>query len=260
MNDKWTDAEGYESYVGRWSRVIAPSFLQWLAVPPGSRWLDVGCGTGALATAIIGNAQPRAVSCLDSSEPYLAHAAAWQSDDRVTFDTGDATALPYSDRAFDAVVSGLLLNFVDADTSVAEQRRVAGDPGLVGAYVWDYAREYELVRYFWDSAVEVDPAAVEHDPGRRFPLCEPEALATLFRRHGLRNVRTTRLIGIASFATFAEYWQTLEVRQGSLAEYLSASDPTTRGAIRAQLERAVPHQPSGELQLRLSAVAVVGTR
>jgi SAM-dependent methyltransferase len=246
--------------VGRWSRVIAPSFLQWLAVPAGARWLDVGCGTGALTNAIIGEAQPSSLSCVDSSAPYLAHATAGRWDERVTFDTGDATALPYSDRAFDAVVSGLLLNFVDADASVAEQRRVVRDKGLVGAYVWDYAGEYELVRYFWDSAAAVDPAAAAHDPGLRFPLCEPHALAALFRRHGLRNISTTRLIGIASFANFLEYWQTLDVRQGSLAEYLSAIDATTRGAIRSRLEEAVPRRPSGGLQLKLSAVAVVGSR
>jgi SAM-dependent methyltransferase len=259
VSSKWTDAVGYESYVGRWSRIIAPSFLQWFAAPAGSRWLDVGCGTGALTNAIIGNAQPVSLNCLDSSEAYLLHATEGLSDERITFDTGDATALPYPDHTFDAVVSGLLLNFVDSDTSVAEQRRVAAVDGLVGAYVWDYGGDYELIRYFWSSAAEVDPTAVQHDPGLRFPLCEPDALSKLFRRHGLRNVRSTRLTANAFFPSFSAYWRTLDVRQGSLAEYLSAIDETTRSSIRARLEQAVPRRPTGELQLKLSAVAVVGT-
>jgi 2-polyprenyl-3-methyl-5-hydroxy-6-metoxy-1,4-benzoquinol methylase len=47
--DAWTSGDAYEPYVGRWSRLVAREFLEWLAVPPGGRWLDVGCGTGALA-------------------------------------------------------------------------------------------------------------------------------------------------------------------------------------------------------------------
>lgn len=34
----------YEPYVGRWSRRVAQEFLNWLAVPPGSRWLDAEQG------------------------------------------------------------------------------------------------------------------------------------------------------------------------------------------------------------------------
>ncbi len=34
--------------MGRWSRLIARVFLDWLAPPPAIRWLDFGCGTGAL--------------------------------------------------------------------------------------------------------------------------------------------------------------------------------------------------------------------
>lgn len=42
--DRWDSADAYEPYVGRWSRLVGREFVQWLAVPPGSRWLDVGCG------------------------------------------------------------------------------------------------------------------------------------------------------------------------------------------------------------------------
>lgn len=258
MSPKWTDAVGYESYVGRWSRVIAPSFLQWLGAPSGSRWLDVGCGTGALASAIIANSRPASLTCLDNSQAYLLHATDRLSDELVAFDTGDAAALPYPEGSFDVVVSGLLLNFVDAGACVAEQRRVAAANGLVGAYVWDYGGEYELVRCFWDSARDVDSNAAEHDPGLRFPLCRTEALSGLFSASRLRNVRSARLIATATFLDFDEYWQALDVRQGSLAEYLSSIDEATRRAVRARLEERVPRQPTGGLQLKLSAIAVVG--
>ena len=46
-SDVWASGAAYEPYVGRWSRLVAREFLNWLAVPARGRWLDVGCGTGA---------------------------------------------------------------------------------------------------------------------------------------------------------------------------------------------------------------------
>ena len=51
--DTWERGDPYERYVGRWSRKVAPLFLDWLDVPAGRRWLDIGCGTGALCAAIV---------------------------------------------------------------------------------------------------------------------------------------------------------------------------------------------------------------
>ena len=49
----WDAGAAYEPYVGRWSRLVAREFLRWLDVPPSRRWLDVGCGTGALTEMIV---------------------------------------------------------------------------------------------------------------------------------------------------------------------------------------------------------------
>jgi cyclopropane fatty-acyl-phospholipid synthase-like methyltransferase len=68
----WNDAAGYERYVGHWSRAIAPRVLAWLALPPGLKWLDVACGTGALTSAILANYNPAEVVGLDASANYLA--------------------------------------------------------------------------------------------------------------------------------------------------------------------------------------------
>jgi len=35
-------APGCDAFMGRWSRKLAPQFAAWLAVPPQSRWLNVG--------------------------------------------------------------------------------------------------------------------------------------------------------------------------------------------------------------------------
>lgn len=47
--------------MGRWSHRVALLFLAWLRVPTYKRWLDVGCGTGALCTAILESYSPAAV-------------------------------------------------------------------------------------------------------------------------------------------------------------------------------------------------------
>lgn len=65
--DPWVAGSGYENYMGRWSRRLAPQLVRWAGVPPGRRWLDVGCGTGALSAAILADAAPAALTGIDPS-------------------------------------------------------------------------------------------------------------------------------------------------------------------------------------------------
>ena len=71
-HDAWAAGDRYEAYMGRWSRQIAPGFVGWLAAPTGLDWLDVGCGTGALSSAILARAAPRSLLSLDPSEDFVA--------------------------------------------------------------------------------------------------------------------------------------------------------------------------------------------
>src|SRR5690242_10409789 len=102
--DTWERANPYERYIGRWSRGIAPQFLAWLNVAPGARWVDVGCGTGALSAAILGACAPRSVMGIDPSKGFLALARE-SLGDRATFAVGDASAIPLADDACDVLVS-----------------------------------------------------------------------------------------------------------------------------------------------------------
>ena len=160
----WRNAGAYEAYMGRWSRQIAEVVLAWLRPPPDGSWLDVGCGTGALSESILREAAPAEVVGVDPSDGFVAHAREHVRDGRVRFEVGDAQALPFEDGEFDAVVSGLVLNFIpDSERGVAEMTRVARPDGVVAAYVWDYAGEMQLMRHFWDAAAALDPTAVELD-------------------------------------------------------------------------------------------------
>src|SRR5512145_2376455 len=179
VSDTWERGSPYEQYVGRWSRRVAPLFLSWLSIPAGRKWLDVGCGTGALCAAIVDRCSPASVAGVEPSEGFL-KTAKENLADRAALHQGSASAIPLGDASVDVVVSGLVLNFVpDQRAALAEMARVAAQGGTIGAYVWDYAGKMELMRYFWDAAVELDPNAAKLDEGRRFPLCRPQALKEL---------------------------------------------------------------------------------
>ncbi len=205
FSDTWERGDPYERYVGRWSRRVAPRFLSWLALAPGQRWLDVGCGTGALCAAIADHCSPASLAGAEPSEGFL-KTAKQNLGNRADLRSGSATALPFDDGAFDAVVSGLVLNFVpDPRAALVEMARVARPGGTLAAYVWDYAGKMELMRAFWDAAAALDPAARALDEGVRFPLCRPEALAQLFSSAGLQEVATTALDVPTPFASFDDY-------------------------------------------------------
>lgn len=166
--DVWTAGERYEPYVGRWSRLVAKELLRRLVLPPGREWLDVGCGTGALTATILEEAAPRAIKAIDALSGYIEYARAQVADPRVSFEVADAQSLPIESASRDAVVSGLVLNFLpQPQRAVAEMTRVLRPGGVCAAYVWDYAGKMELMRYFWDTAVALNPGAAELDEGRR---------------------------------------------------------------------------------------------
>ena len=76
--------------MGRWSRVLASAAVQWLDAPVGLRWLDVGCGTGALSEAIAVGAAPVSLVGVDPSEAYVALATARLHGAPATFQVGQA--------------------------------------------------------------------------------------------------------------------------------------------------------------------------
>jgi SAM-dependent methyltransferase len=259
--DPWAIGAAYEPYVGRWSRLVAKEFLSWLAVTTGKRWLDVGCGTGALSGTILAMASPAQVDGVDRSEGFAAYAREHVKDPRVRFEVADAQALPSPAESYDAVVSGLMLNFVpDPARAVAEMARVARPGATVGLYVWDYAGRVELMRYFWDAAGALDPAARDLDEGLRFPLCRPEPLAGLFRDAALARVETRAIDVPTVFRDFDDYWTPFLGGQGPAPGYAMSLDEARRVALRERLRAALPAGPDGSIRLVARAWAVRGTK
>jgi SAM-dependent methyltransferase len=261
--DRWTSGDAYERYMGRWSRPIAQSFVEWLRVAPGSDWLEIGCGTGALTETICRLADPGSVLACDLSESFLDHARSRVSDPRVSFVLAGANDLPRHGRrvptdrregGFDAIVSGLVLNHVpEPEKAVAGMRERLRPGGCVAAYVWDYAGRMEFLRVFWDEAAALDPAAAELDQGRRFPLCQPAALTALFRSAGLDRVETCALEQWVEFEDFADYWDPFLAGTGPAPAYVCALEPGRREQLRERLRRRL--QPEAGERIRLFARA-----
>ena len=261
QNDVWASGEAYDPYVGRWSRVVALKFLEWLAVLPGSAWLDVGCGTGALTQTILQFTAPRAVKGLDSAEGYLAFVRSKIPDPLAAFQLGDAQALPVDTAACDAVVSGFLLNFVpQPGQAVKEMARSARPGGCVAAYVWDYGSKMQFMRHFWNAAAALDPSAAGLDEGRRFPLCNPTPLADLFLSAGLTNVEVLPIDIWTVFKDFDDYWSPFLGSQGPAPGYAASLSESARSALRERLRLSLPFALDGSIPLMARAWAVRGVR
>lgn len=256
VSDTWERGSPYEKYVGRWSRQVAPLFLSWLGIPAGRKWLDVGCGTGALCAAIVDRCSPAAVAGVEPSEGFL-KTARENLADRVTLRQGSATAIPLGDASVDVVVSGLVLNFVpDQRAAIAEMARVTRPEGTIAAYVWDYAGKMELMRYFWDAAVELDANAAKLDEGPRFPLCRPEALEKLFADAGLKGIGVKPLDIPTRFTSFDDYWQPFLGGQGPAPAYAMSLDKTVRARLRDRIRERLPTAADGSISLIARAWAV----
>jgi SAM-dependent methyltransferase len=258
----WASGDAYEPYVGRWSREVAPVFLAWLAVPAEARWLDVGCGTGALSATLLKAGRPAKVVAIDQSAAFVTYARAHVTDPRARFVIGNARALPVPSATFDAVVAGLVLNHVpEPAVAVAEMARAASPGGVVAAYVWDYADGMHLMRRFWDVATALDPAARELDEGRRSSsICQPDALADLFGNAALHDVQTRAIDIPTVFRDFDDYWTPFLGGQGPAPAYTVALSDTRREALRDRLRTELPIDADGSIRLTARAWAVRGER
>jgi SAM-dependent methyltransferase len=261
QKENWASGEAYEPYVGRWSRLVAREFLSWLACPKASRWLDVGCGTGALSESILASESPAAIKGIDQSEGYIQYARRQVTDPRVSFEVGDAQALPVETGAYDVAVSGLVLNFVpDPPRAVAEMSRAIRQDGKVAVYVWDYAGRMDLMRYFWDAAVALNPAVQPLDEGERFPICQPEPLAALFRQARLQHIETRAIDVTTVFRDFDDYWTPFLGGQAPAPSYAMSLSEANRRALRERIRTALPITPDGTIRLVARAWAVQGIR
>jgi trans-aconitate methyltransferase len=250
---EWWSGDIYESYVGRWSRLVAAEFVDWLEQPAGLRWLDVGCGTGALTSTILRTAEPASVLGVDPSAGFVDYARRTVTDERASFEVRSAAELP--DGPYDVVVAGLVLNFIPERVEALRRMREIGS--TVAVYVWDYADGMQLMRHFWDAVVESRPDGREYDEGRRFPFCTAEGLEDLFTEAGFSTVSTRAIVVPTEFASFDDYWRPFLGGQGPGPAYVQTLDEPEQAELREAVRDRLPIEPDGSILLTARAWAAL---
>jgi SAM-dependent methyltransferase len=261
VTDCWTSGADYEQWMGRWSRLLAQRFLQWLALPTHLQWLDFCCGGGVVSETIADVSAPASVVGVDLSSSQIEFARQHRARHTVKYEVADAMTLPFPDASFDVAVSGLGLNFIpDPLRALREANRVLRPGGALAVYVWDYAQGARFLREFWDTAIAIDPEAAAFDQALRFTICTHQGLRDVFESAKLDSITTHALEIVTHFSNFDDYWLPLLTGQGSAPGYLATRAEQTRAAIRALLQSTLPQNPDGSIDLPARALAVRARR
>jgi ubiquinone/menaquinone biosynthesis C-methylase UbiE len=252
-------ADAYERQMGRWSRLLAPLFVEFLGVREGDRFLDAGCGTGSLAMTVATMTKASTVCGIDASKAFIEYASSHNSDPRVSFQAGDVQNLPFARASFDRCAGLLVVNHIpDAPKAVGEMRRVTKSGGVVGTAMWDGTGGNEFNDRLWDSAIALDPAVQRPSEGPR-AYSSAQALSSLWEEAGLSNVEVQGLMLDCRFKSFDDLWNRYVEGQGPGGTYVRGLTEIRRNALRETLRRDVLRDRSdGSFTLKAKAWAVKG--
>jgi ubiquinone/menaquinone biosynthesis C-methylase UbiE len=251
----FTDGEAYERRMGRWSRIVGEVFLDWLAVPNGLRWIDVGCGNGAFTEVLIARCAPSAVSGVDPSEGQLSYARTRPGTKLAEFRVGDAQALPYPDRSFDAAAMALAISFVpDPVKAATEMARVVRQSGWVATYMWDLPGGglpvEPMYRALKSLGVSVSVPGTE--------VSRQDNMRAVWEEAGLQSI-DSRVIRIPiSYADFNDFWQSYSVPEGPAGMAIRKMSPSQIEQLKAALREELPTGPDGHIAYEAFANAVKG--
>jgi len=260
MNDPWSSGNAYEKFMGRWSSLVAKKFLNWLVIPPELNWLDVGCGSGTLTKLILETQKPAKIISIDSSEEFISHAQKILNNPSVQFKVCKAESLEVESGSIDVVVSGLVLNFIpEPEVAIHEMIKVTKNGGKIGIFLWDYSEGMQMLRYFWNAAIELDDKAKEFDEGIRFPLCRKGELELLFRKAGLKDVEEIPIEINTYFKDFNDYWQPFLGNVGPAPAYAMSLVPPKRKQLEIKVRNSLPMNKDGSISITARAWAVKGT-
>lgn len=245
----------YDSFMGRYSRRLAPLFADTAGVKAGQRALDVGCGPGALTGELVSRLGAAAVLAIDPSEPFVADCAVRHPGVLVRHGTAEATGV--DDASADVALAQLVLHFVaQPEAAARELARVVRPGGVVAACVWDFEDGMAMLRLFWDAALAVDPAAP--DEARTLRFGRPGEIVELFEQAGLADVTESTLEVIETYTGFDDLWAGFEQGIGPAGAWLGAQPDDVRLQVRREMAERLG-APDGPFSLDAVARCATAT-
>ena len=250
----FSDGTAYEQFMGRWTRAVGTVFLDWLAPPTDACWLDIGCGTGVFTDLIVSTCSPAKVVAIDPSEPQIELARKKPIAQRADFRVADAQRLPFSDKAFDVVVSALVINFIsDRPQALAEMCRVCPPHGVIAGYVWDFAGQRGPASVIRDG---LHNAGAKPPPTPGTEHSGLEALTSLFARGKLTDIGSRTIDVTMSFADFNEFWQSQTPSYTSTGKIIAALSETDREKMIDWVRARLPAGLDGRITYSARANAI----
>ena len=251
----FSDGKVYERMMGRWSKRVGVQFIDWLDAPKGLHWVEVGCGNGAFTEELIAHTAPTAVSAVDPSEGQLAFARTREAAKLAKFQIGDAQALPFPDKSFDAAAMALVITFIpDPAKAAAEMARVVRPGGIVATYMWDIAGGGLPLAPFGRAlkAMGKDYARISDTAARR------DTMQALWQGAGLQAVET-RVIHISvNFESFDDFCESNLVPIGPAGQVTASMPPSEMDRLKALLREQLPIAADGSIAYQAFANAVKG--
>jgi SAM-dependent methyltransferase len=241
--------------MGRWSQRVGDIFLDWLALPHGLRWLDVGCGNGAFTETLIARCPPASVTAIDPSEGQLAFARTRRGVKGAQFHQGNAEALPFPAGSFDVAVMALVIAFLrDPAKAVVEMARVVRPGGWIAAYMWDVPAAGAPTAPIGTAAKSLGMAP----PGPPNPAASSrEAMQAMWQAAGLADIDMRVMRIPVAFAGFDDFWDSHSL-VGPPGKFIQALAPDARAQLRARLQEQLPIAADGSIGYEASANAVTG--
>jgi ubiquinone/menaquinone biosynthesis C-methylase UbiE len=252
----FTDGEAYERLMGRWSRLVSEIFLDWLDVPNGLRWLDVGCGNGAFTEELIARCAPDTVTAIDPSDDQLAYARTRLGAKTANFQVGDAQKLPFPDGSFDVAIMALVISFVpDPDKAAAEMARVVRPGGWVATYMWDIPGGGAPTDPIYVALESMGMTSVR--PANPV-VSRREAMHDLWEKAALESI-DTRVIRIpVVYSDFDDFWDSNTVLIGPQGKLIAGMTTSEKGQLRTDLGHRLPTTADGRIVYEAFANAVKG--
>jgi SAM-dependent methyltransferase len=233
------DASAYDSFMGRYSVSLAPQLADLAGVTGGQRALDVGCGTGALTSELVGRLGAASVAAVDPSTPFVS--AIRHRYPEVDVHRATAEALPFPDDSFDAALAQLVVLFMsDPVAGLTEMARVTRPSGVVAACVWDHGGGRGPLSPFWDAVRDLDPDAVDESA---LAGVHGGDLTGLFAAAGLREIQEVTHAVDVEHPTFEDWWEPFTLGVGPAGAYVAGLTEEEGIALREHCREVLPQAP-----------------